>query len=128
MQDGTFEEIAASERAAWVRASWHDAPTIILAQPSLFDPTRAPAGKGHHGVTPQQTAWAYCHVPHGSTIDMTDKMEAQIERFAPGFRSLVLKRHTMFPKDVERHNVNYIGGDITGGVMDLQQFIGRWKF
>src|SRR5439155_693299 len=80
---------------------------VLLSQPSLFDATRAPTGK--------HTVWAYCHVPNGSTVDMTDRIEAQIERFAPGFKNRVLARNVMTPADVERHNANCIGGDINGG-------------
>ncbi|UPA22849.1 NAD(P)/FAD-dependent oxidoreductase [Candidatus Peribacteria bacterium] len=113
---GTFGEIAQSERDAW-NGRVSDYPFLILTQPSLFDDTRAPHGK--------HTAWAYCHVPHGSEEDMTDAMEEQIERFAPGFRKIILKRSVMRPKDVEAHNANNIGGDITGGVMDLRQLFTR---
>ena len=90
---------------------------MIVAQQSLFDPTRAPAGK--------HTAWAYCHVPHGSTYDMTARLEAQIERFAPGFRDRILARHVMTPAAFEQYNANYIGGDINGGVQDLRQLFTR---
>ena len=90
---------------------------MLLAQQSLFDPTRAPAGK--------HTAWAYCHVPNGSGADMTDRIEAQIERFAPGFRDLILARHTMGPADMEAYNPNYVGGDINAGVQDLRQLFTR---
>jgi phytoene dehydrogenase-like protein len=89
----------------------------MLAQPTLFDPSRAPAGK--------HVAWGYCHVPHGSTEDMTDRIERQIERFAPGFRDLVLARHTMSPAAMEAYNPNYVGGDINGGVQDLGQLFSR---
>jgi phytoene dehydrogenase-like protein len=113
---GTFEEVAMSERHAW-EGRIAEKPFMILTQPSLFDDTRAPAGK--------HTAWAYCHVPHGSTIDMTERMENQIERFAPGFKKIILKRSVMHPADIEAHNANNIGGDITGGVMDLRQLFKR---
>ena len=113
---GTLEEVAAAERAAW-RGEHPERPFVLLAQPSLFDPTRAPAGK--------HTAWGYCHVPHGSTIDMTERIEAQIERFAPGFRDLILARHTMNTAAMERYNPNYVGGDITGGVADWRQLFTR---
>jgi phytoene dehydrogenase-like protein len=86
-------------------------PYVLLVQPSLFDPTRAPDGN--------HTAWAYCHVPNGSTVDMTARMEAQIERFAPGFRDLILARHVLAPADLERHNANLAGGDISGGSVSL---------
>ncbi|HUP64769.1 MAG TPA: NAD(P)/FAD-dependent oxidoreductase [Thermoanaerobaculia bacterium] len=113
---GTYEEIAESELAVW-EGRHAERPFILFAQQSLFDPTRAPEGK--------QTGWAYCHVPHGSTEDMTDRVENQIERFAPGFRDLILGRKTMTTGDVERHNPNMIGGDIGGGANDLAQFLMR---
>jgi phytoene dehydrogenase-like protein len=113
---GTLDEVSHSERAAF--AGEHaERPFVLLAQPSLFDPSRAPAGR--------HTAWAYCHVPHGSTRDMTDRIEAQVERFAPGFRAVILARHTMTTADVERHNPNNVGGDITGGVTDFWQLFTR---
>lgn len=118
---GTFEEIAASERDAWNgRAA--DRPFIIVTQPSRFDATRAPAGK--------HTAWAYCHVPHGSAADMLERIETQIERFAPGFRERVLARSVMTPADLERRNANLVGGDITMGVTDLRQLFARptWRW
>ena len=103
---GTYEEIAAAEEM--VHSGEHpEKPFVIVAQQSLFDPSRAPAGK--------QTAWAYCHVPAGSDRDMTSAIELQIERFAPGFRDRILARHTMGPAAYERHNPNYVGGDIAGG-------------
>jgi phytoene dehydrogenase-like protein len=103
---GSLEEIEASE--AMVARSLHpERPFVIVAQQSLFDPTRAPAGK--------HTGWAYCHVPNGSREDMTDRVEAQIERFAPGFRDLILARSTMTSHDMERYNPNYVGGDIGAG-------------
>ena len=91
------------------------------SQPTLFDPSRAPAGK--------HIAWAYCHVPHGSTLDMLDRIERQIERFAPGFRERVLARSIMAPRDIESHNANLVGGDIGSGVSDLRQFFARptWR-
>ena len=109
---GTLEEIAASEGAMY-RGQHHDKPYLILCQQSQFDDSRAPAGK--------QTGYAYCHVPHGSTLDRTEVIEAQIERFAPGFRDLVLDRHVMNTLDLEKHNPNYKGGAITGGVADAFQ-------
>ena len=113
---GRLDEVARSERAAF--AGEHaERPFVLLAQPSLFDPSRAPAGR--------HTAWAYCHVPHGSTTDMTDRIEAQVERFAPGFRDVILARHTMNTAEVERHNPNNVGGDIGGGVADLWQLFTR---
>jgi phytoene dehydrogenase-like protein len=90
---------------------------MLLAQPSLHDPTRAPAG--------QHTAWAYCHVPSGSTVDMTARLEAQIERFAPGFRDRILARAVKDSAAMERFNPNYVGGDINGGVQDVFQLFTR---
>jgi phytoene dehydrogenase-like protein len=113
---GTFEELADSERAPW-EGRHAERPYVLLTQPSLFDDSRAPAGK--------HTAGAYCHVPNGSTEDMTERMEAQVERFAPGFRDLVLARHAMGPADFERRNPNIVGGDINGGVLDLGQLFFR---
>lgn len=92
-------------------------PYLILCQQSQFDPTRAPDGK--------HTGYAYCHVPHGSDVDMTDAIEAQVERFAPGFRDRILARHAMSPAWLERHNANYKGGAITGGVADAFQLFNR---
>jgi phytoene dehydrogenase-like protein len=113
---GSFEEIVASEKA--VRSGGHaDRPFVLLAQPSLFDPSRAPAGK--------HTAWAYCHVPNGSKVDMLQRLEDQIERFAPGFRDCVLARRVFSPGDLESMDANLIGGDIGGGVMDIRQFLFR---
>jgi len=113
---GSFEEISASEWGAW---SGRPAgkPFVLLAQTSLFDPSRVPAGK--------QAAWAYCHVPNGSSEDMTERIEAQVERFAPGFRELILGRHSMGPAELEAHNRNLVGGDLNGGVMDLGQLLFR---
>ncbi len=113
---GTLAEIAASERAAW-EGQHAEIPFVLLAQPSLFDPTRAPAGK--------HVVWAYCHVPNASTFDMTERVERQIERFAPGFRDRILARSMMSPARLERYNPNYIGGDINGGVQDLWQLFTR---
>ncbi len=113
---GTASEIAAGELEVQ-RGRHPEQPFTLFAQQSLFDSTRAPAGK--------HTAWAYCHVPSGSTVDMTDAIEAQVERFAPGFRDRVLDRHTMGAVAMEAHDANYIGGDINGGVADLRQFFGR---
>jgi phytoene dehydrogenase-like protein len=112
----TLDELAASE-AAVGRGEHPERPFVLLSQPSLFDPSRAPAGR--------HTAWAYCHVPNGSTVDMTSRIEAQVERFAPGFRDLILARHAMEPSDFERYNPNYIGGDINGGAQDLRQLFTR---
>lgn len=113
---GSLEEIATYERAV---ANHTNAgrPFLLVAQPSLFDASRAPAGR--------HTAWAYCHVPHASTADMTEAIESQVERFAPGFRTRILARHTMAPAELESHNANLVGGDITGGAQNLGQFILR---
>jgi phytoene dehydrogenase-like protein len=109
---GSFEEIVVSERGGIV-----ERPFVLLAQPSLWDDTRAPAG--HH------TAWAYCHVPNGSTADMTGMIEAQVERFAPGFRDRILARSARGPAELEAHNRNLVGGDLNGGIMDLRQLYTR---
>jgi phytoene dehydrogenase-like protein len=109
---GTLEEIAAGEAAVW-QGNHPERPFLILSQPSLFDRSRAPDGK--------DTAWAYCHVPNGSSVDMAGRVEAQIERFAPGFRDCILARNIMRTGDVARYNQNYIGGDMAGGVQDLEQ-------
>jgi phytoene dehydrogenase-like protein len=113
---GTLEEIAESERFVW-EDKIAERPYVLVAQQSLFDSTRAPAGK--------HTAWAYCHVPHGCTVDVTDRIEAQMERFAPGFRDCILARHALSPADMQRHNANYLGGDITGGAQTLWQTFAR---
>ncbi len=113
---GTFDEIAAAELAPW-RGEHASRPFVLLAQPTPFDPSRAPDGK--------HTAWGYCHVPNGSAVDMTDPIEAQVERFAPGFRDLILARHTMTTAAMEAYNANYIGGDIGGGVVDWWQLFTR---
>lgn len=113
---GGFAEIVASEAA--VAAGRHaDRPLVILAQPSLFDPTRAPSG--------QHTLWGYCHVPNGSQRDMTAAIEAQVERFAPGFRDRIIARHTMDTVALEAHNANNAGGDINGGMFSLGQLFTR---
>ena len=103
---GTFDEIAASEHAVW-KGQHPERPFVLVGQQSLFDDTRAPAGK--------HTLWAYCHVPNGSTVDMTERIEAQLERFAPGFHERVLKRTVSMPADLERRNPNDAGGDISNG-------------
>jgi phytoene dehydrogenase-like protein len=113
---GTMEEIAGAEREPWL-GRHADRPFVLLTQTSLFDNSRAPEGK--------HTAWAYCHVPNGSTEDMTDRIEAQIERFAPGFRALILAKAATGPADFERRNCNIVGGDINGGAMDLAQLLFR---
>ncbi|MDB5173962.1 MAG: NAD(P)/FAD-dependent oxidoreductase [Phycisphaerales bacterium] len=113
---GTFDEVAAAERAPWEGRN-AERPYVLLVQPTLFDPSRAPAGK--------HIAWAYCHVPHGSTFDMTERIEAQLERFAPGFGERVIGRSVISPADLQRHNPNLIGGDITGGANLLSQLFTR---
>jgi phytoene dehydrogenase-like protein len=113
---GTLQEIAASERD--VAAGRHPArPYVLCVQPTVADPTRAPAGK--------HTFWAYCHVPNGSTRDMTGAIESQLERFAPGFRERVLARHVLGPAALEAFDPNLIGGDLGGGAADLRQFVAR---
>ena len=113
---GTLEEIATSERDAW-QGHHCERPFVLLAQPTLFDSTRAPQGK--------HIAWAYCHVPNGSNADMSEKIEAQIERFAPGFRNRILARSVRAAAELEQHNPNLVGGDIAGGAADLKQFFFR---
>jgi phytoene dehydrogenase-like protein len=113
---GTLAEIAEAE-AQVARGVHPERPYVLVAQQSLFDASRAPAGK--------QTLWAYCHVPHGSTFDVTERIEAQIERFAPDFRDRILARHMLNPVDLEHYNANYVGGDINGGVQDIWQFFTR---
>jgi phytoene dehydrogenase-like protein len=113
---GSLEEIEASENAASTGAV-SDRPFVLFAQPSLFDSRRAPAGK--------HTAWAYCHVPHACNVDMTSRIEAQVERFAPGFGDTILARHTFTPAELEKHNANLVGGDISGGLLNLKQLIFR---
>ncbi len=113
---GSLEEIAASERATW-QGEICERPFVLLSQPSLFDRGRAPDGK--------HTAWAYCHVPNGCEEDMTSRIEAQVERFAPGFRDVILARHTMLPAQMQEHNANLVGGDINGGAATLDQLFLR---
>jgi len=112
----TMQEIVESEQFAW-DGGHPEKPFVLLAQQSLFDKTRAPESK--------HTAWAYCHVPAGSTKDITDAIEQQVERFAPGFRERILARHTINTKQLEEYNPNYIGGDINGGAMDITQLFTR---
>jgi phytoene dehydrogenase-like protein len=112
---GTFDEIAYAERAPW-EGRHAERPYVLVVQ-YPFDPSRAPAGK--------QTAWAYCHVPHGSDFDMTGRIEAQVERFAPGFKDTILARSVMSPSAFERHNANLVGGDITGGANMFSQVFSR---
>jgi phytoene dehydrogenase-like protein len=113
---GSYAEIVAGRRQEWAGRP-ADPPFVLIAQPTLFDPTRAPAGK--------HVAWGYCHVPLGSTADMSERIEAQVERYAPGFRARILARHTMGPADLERHNPNLVGGDINGGESTLGQLFFR---
>jgi phytoene dehydrogenase-like protein len=113
---GSFEDIAASEKAMR-RGQLADQPFILLAQPSIFDRSRAPLGK--------HTAWAYCHVPNASRTDMLPRIEGQIERFAPGFRDVVMARRVFCPAELEAMDANLIGGDIVGGAMDIRQFLFR---
>jgi phytoene dehydrogenase-like protein len=117
---GTLSEIAAAEAAVW-RGEHPERPFVLVAQQSLFDPTRAPAGK--------HTLWAYCHVPNGSTVDMTDPILEQVERFAPGFRDRILALSVFGPTAIERYNANYVGGDIAGGANVVDQTFGRpaWR-
>lgn len=113
---GTIEEIADSERKVWEKK--HPIkPYVLVAQQSLFDQTRAPEGK--------QTAWSYCHVPNGSNFDMTERIENQMERFAPGFKDCILARSTKSAMEFERYNSNYVGGDINGGIQDIYQLFTR---
>jgi phytoene dehydrogenase-like protein len=119
---GSFKEISEAENMVW-KGKHPEMPFVILAQPSLFDQSRAPIGK--------QTAWAYCHVPNGSALDMTEKIENQVERFAPGFKNRILKRASMNTVDVESYNPNYVGGDISGGapnpISRLLKPLGSWR-
>ena len=113
---GSAEEIAASERTV-ARGEVPERPFVLVAQQSLFDPSRAPDGK--------HTLWAYCHVPNGSAVDMTEPILSQVERFAPGFRERILARSAMGPAELEAKNANYVGGDINGGLQDLAQLFTR---
>ncbi len=113
---GTVEEVVRSERNV-ADGRVPERPFVLVAQQSLIDATRAPAGR--------HTGWAYCHVPAGCTVDMTDAIERQIERFAPGFRDRILARHTISPASLEQYNPNMIGGDIGGGANDLMQVLFR---
>ena len=113
---GTLEEIALSERMAW-KGQHCDRPFLILCQQSIFDDTRAPKGK--------HTGYAYCHVPHGSTKDMTTVIENQVERYAPGFKDIILKKHIINANDFQSYNPNYLGGAITGGAADVTQLFTR---
>jgi phytoene dehydrogenase-like protein len=113
---GTLEEIARAERDPW-RHEPSERPFVLLAQPTVFDPSRAPQGC--------HTAWAYCHVPNSSQTDMTSRIEAQVERFAPGFQQLILARSTKSPAQLEQENPNLVGGSITGGANSLRQLFWR---
>jgi phytoene dehydrogenase-like protein len=113
---GTMAELAASE-AAHERGEVHPRPFVLFVQPTLFDPSRAPAGR--------HTAWAYCHVPNRWAGDATDRIERQVERFAPGFRERILARSVLTPADFEQRNANLVGGDVNGGMMDLRQLFAR---
>jgi len=113
---GTLEEVARSERQVW-KGQHPDSPFVLFAQQSVFDDSRAPAG--------QHTGWAYCHVPNGSTMDMTDAITNQVERFAPGFRDTILATHTFNTSEMESYNPNYIGGDINGGIVNIAQLFNR---
>ncbi len=113
---GAFEEIAAAEREV-ASGRCAERPFVLTAQPTLYDPARAPHGK--------HIFWAYCHVPNGSTFDMTERIEAQIERFAPGFRDCVMARNVSTPAQLERMDANLVGGDVSGGDMSLRQFVFR---
>ena len=119
---GTLDEIARSEADVNL-GRVPEAPFVLVAQQSMFDRSRAPAGR--------HTGWAYCHVPHGCSVDMTERIERQIERFAPGFRETILARHALPPRRLEEHNPNLVGGDIGGGANTLQQFlfrpVARWN-
>jgi phytoene dehydrogenase-like protein len=119
---GKLEEISFSESSVW-RGEIPEKPLVLLAQQSLFDETRAPGG--------QHTAWAYCHVPNGSTKDISERITAQIERYAPGFRDLILAKHVHTASQMQAYNPNYVGGDINGGVQDWRQLftrpVARWS-
>lgn len=113
---GSMRELLGATHAAF-HDELPERPFVLFGQPTLCDPSRAPEGR--------HVAWAYCHVPHGSTVDMTERIERQVERFAPGFRDLILARHAATPAALERHNPNLVGGDISAGVMDLRQLFFR---
>ncbi|MDD9967012.1 MAG: NAD(P)/FAD-dependent oxidoreductase [Myxococcales bacterium] len=113
---GTLEEVAAGELEMW-RGGHPGSPFVMITQQSHFDPSRAP--KGRH------TGYAYCHVPNGSSVDMTEAIEARVERYAPGFRDCIMARHVQSPSDLERYNGAYVGGASTGGVADIFQFFTR---
>jgi len=116
----TLSEMLVSERDAW-EGRIADRPFVLLSQPTVVDPSRAPVGR--------HVVWTYCHVPHASPVDMLSRIEQQIERFAPGFRDCVLARSVMPPVDIEQHNANFVGGDIASGIVDLRQLFARptWR-
>lgn len=118
---GTLDEIARAEREAWHGVA-PERPFVLLTQPTLFDPSRAPVGR--------HTAWAYCHVPNGSRVDMLERIEQQVERFAPGFRERILARAASDTAAIERRNANFVGGDIGSGACDLRQLFARptWRW
>ncbi len=116
---GTLEEITAAEEEV-MQGRNPARPYVLLAQQSLFDSSRSPEGT--------QTVWGYCHVPNGSPVDVSDRIEAQVERFAPGFRDRIVGRHVMTTSAMEQHNENYVGGDINGGAGDIRQFVARPTF
>jgi phytoene dehydrogenase-like protein len=113
---GTLEELVASERAVG-RGRVHERPFVLVAQPTQLDPSRAPEGR--------HVVWAYCHVPNGWPGDASERIERQLERFAPGFRDRVVARHVLRPSDLEAYNANYVGGDINGGLQHWAQFFTR---
>ncbi|HAA21776.1 MAG TPA: FAD-dependent oxidoreductase, partial [Cytophagales bacterium] len=119
---GTLEEIAHSERAAW-KGQHCEKPYVLVAQQSMFDDTRSPAG--------QHTCWAYCHVPLGSERDMSEEIEDQIERFAPGFKETILSKSSINTQGFHAYNPNYVGGAVTGGAADITQLftrpVARWN-
>ena len=113
---GTFEEIAHSEKMVWNNQDPRE-PYVLVSQPSVFDASRAPNGK--------HTLWAYCHVPNGSEKDYSNRIIKQIERYAPGFRDIIISYSSMNAPDMESYNANYVGGDINGGAQNLAQLFGR---
>jgi phytoene dehydrogenase-like protein len=113
---GSYAEIAASEARA-VAGNPPDRPFVLVSQPTLFDDTRAPAGR--------HIAWGYCHVPHGYSGDATQAIEDQMERFAPGFKDTIIGRHSQTAVELDRYNPNYVGGDIGGGMLNLSQLVAR---
>jgi len=116
---GTFKQVVVAEGSVWKGRDTQQ-PFVLLSQPTLFDPSRAPAGK--------HVAWGYCHVPFGFNGNRTEAIEAQVERFAPGFRDVIAARHVMGPAELEAHNPNYVGGDIGGGAFTTGQVVARPRF